>query len=651
MNRVLATAVVMWLGWASAGATPVEQQRQDFEAAEQALAEGDRERFTQLSAALADYPLYPYLIYTDLLQRLDHVDAAEPRAFLQDYRDTPLAWQLRRRWLNQLAARGQWRDFLADFRPTSDITLQCQQLQGLIRTGQTDKALAKTEALWLHGSSRPKECDPAFTRWQQAGNPSPALAWKRIDLAMSKNNLQLARYLRRFLPAAEQAWVDHWLALHNQPQEVARLKPPAASHPYLRRMQVHAVRRLARRDAQDALQVWQALSGQQQFSSADRRRAELTLAIELLHEPGEAAARFFAQLQPGSADVSLHELRLRAALARGDWQAYLERQAELPPALRDATPWRYWQARALAATGQDSAAEPIYRQVAEDRSYHGFLAADRIGLPYRLEHNSAPAPQEELQRLAAIPALLRSHELFALGRMLEARREWHNGTRGQAQSVLVSAAKLAESWGWHDQAIMTIAQGRHWDDLQLRFPLVYRDAVEQQAERQTLDPAWVYAVVRQESAFMYDARSHVGATGLMQLMPATARRVAKRLPEPIRVNGEQLRQPALNITLGSAYLREVLDGLYDNRVLATAAYNAGPHRVRQWLPERTMEADLWVEMVPFGETRKYLQRVLSYTAIYQSRLGREPIRLKEQMPPIQPAEVYARAGIGKPVAG
>lgn len=651
MNRGWIIVVVLWVGWSAVSATSLPQQRQDFLAAEQALAEGQRDRFMALRAELVDYPLYPYLLYADLQQRLDQADATELRAFLHDYRDTPLNWQLRRRWLDRLAARKQWQDFLTDFRPTSNITLQCQQLQALIQTGQTDKALPKTEALWLHGASRPKECDLAFARWQQAGKLSPALIWKRIALAMGKGNLPLVSYLSSLLPNTEQAWVDHWLALREHPEAIVSLTPPARHHSYLRRMQVDALRRLSRRDAVAALQRWQQLSAQHKFGAGSQRRMERTLAIELLKDPSETAARYFQDLKPGSGDTSLQELRLRAALARGDWEGYLLRQAELPPALRNTSRWQYWQARALAATGRQEAANSIFQHVAEDRSYHGFLAADQVNKPYHLTQSTAPASEEELSRLAAIPALMRSHELFILGRMLDARREWLSGIQGETQSALISAAKLAESWGWHDQAIMTVAQGRHWDDLTLRFPLAYRDTVEQQAERQALDPAWVYAVVRQESAFMFDASSHVGATGLMQLMPATAKQVARRLPESIRISTQQLRQPSLNITLGSAYLREVLDGLYDNRVLATAAYNAGPHRVRQWLPERTMNADLWVEMVPYGETRKYLQRVLSYTAIYQSRLGREPVRLKDQMPEIQPAEDYARALTGKPAAG
>lgn len=643
MNRNLLIGLALWLTVGAVAASDLATQREVFVAAETALADGRTHDYAKLADQLRDYPLYPYLRYDELTQHLASASAADVRKFLKNYDDTPLDWQLRRRWLMLLAQRGAWGDFLKDFRPTSNITLQCHQLHALIATGQADKALPKTEAIWLHGSSRPDACDPAFARWQQAGNPSAALAWKRINLAMRAGNLQLVSYLRRFVPTTDQAWIDHWIKLYRHPEKVATLPPPGSHHAYLRRMQAHTIERWARQDPVSALAQWRAWEGKLKFGAATQRRVIWRLAVNLFNEPDPAAQQFFIDLRPGAGDTRLQELRLRAALSRGDWQAYLDDLAALPPAVRNTSQARYWQARALGELGRNNAAESIFRQLASDRSYHGFLAADRLGVPYHLLHNDAPASDAVIAELAAIPAMQRSRELYALDRFTDARREWRLGSRGLSATQLVGAAKLAETWGWHDQAIITIAQGRYWDDLELRFPLAYRDTVETQAQRQALDPAWVYAVMRQESAFMHDVRSRVGATGLMQLMPATARKVARRLPETIRISTNALRKPDLNITLGSAYLREVLDGLYDNRVLATAAYNAGPHRVRRWLPDKPMAADLWVELVPFGETRKYLKRVLSYTAIYQARLGqRPPTRLSDYMPTIQPAESYAR---------
>lgn len=628
-----------------------DSPRERFQAAEQALAQGDQEQFTRLAASLAAYPLHPYLVYAELSGRLEHASADEVAGFLNASKDTPLNWQLRRQWLDLLADRKRWETFLAFYRPTSDVDLRCHQLQALIATGQARQALPEVEALWLYGRSRPASCDTVFDYWIKAGNPAPALAWKRIALAMENGELLLARYLRRFLPADQQGWADYWLTLHRHPEQAAAAEVPGKSHPYLARMRVHATSRLAARDPLAALSLWQTLSGRHHFTKAQRHEIEQRLAAALLDEPSAAAYTYLRSLKPRSGDQKLQELRLRAALVREDWPTYLDWLGQLPPASRNQPRWQYWRARALAATGQQEAAQALYRTLAGERSYHGFLAADQAGLAYTLAHAGAPSDDTLLARLATRPALQRARELFALDRSPAARREWQWGIRGLNRNELIGAAKLAETWGWYGQAILTVAQGEHWDDLELRFPLAHRHDVEGQAERQALDPAWIYAVLRQESAFMPDARSHAGASGLMQLMPTTAKRVARRLPEPIRVTPAALHEPALNITLGSAYLREVLDRLYDNRVLATAAYNAGPHRVRKWLPARPMAADLWIESLPYQETRRYLRRVLTYTAIYQSRLGRRPEHLLEQMPVIQPAEDYVRNETALPASG
>lgn len=648
--RGCTAAVTLVAALLSANAV-ADTARQRFLEAERALEQDDLADFRQLADTLTGYPLLPYLEYAALKRDLASSGGKAVSRFLDSHDDTPLAWQLRRHWLKQLAQRGEWQRYLTDYRPTSDIRLQCLQLRALIATGHARRALPRIEALWLHGRSRPAECDPVFDHWIKTGNPSPALAWQRIELAMAEQQVQLARYLGRFLPRSERRWLAHWLMLQRHPERLSRPGPPGMPAERLRQMQIHALRRLTRRDGLAALKQWQQLSKTTPFSPSQRHAVELRLAAALLDEPASAAYRYIRDLQPRAADHRLQELRLRAALIRADWQNYLHWLADLAPAIRDQERWQYWRARALSAQGRRTEALDLYRQLAEQRSYHGFIAADRAGLPYTLKHHEAPADSGLLEQLRHDPALQRARELLALDRTLEARREWQWGTRSLDRDGLLAAAKLAENWDWHDQAILTIARSEHWDDLELRFPLAYRQTVEDQAQRQDLDPAWIFAVARQESAFMSDARSSVGAVGLMQLMPATARHVARRLPGAPRDLPGRLDQPEVNITLGSAYLREVLDRLHSNRVLATAAYNAGPHRVRRWLPQQAMAADLWIERIPYAETRRYLRRVLTYSVIYQSRLGRPTQRLLEQMPDIQPAEDYARNETQRPVSG
>ena len=337
---------------------------------------------------------------------------------------------------------------------------------------------------------------------------------------------------------------------------------------------------------------------------------------------------------PASDDVRLLEARILVALREDDWAtAWLWLQS-LPEQQYSSLRWEYWRARTLQVLGFQDIAEGLYATLAQERSYYGFLAADRLGHDYHLDHIPLKIESSEQESLVAeLPGLQRARELYALDRLGTARREWQSVIKNLKPDQIQVAAKLAQGWGWHDRAIFSLARTGYWDDLELRFPLKFRPQVESQASDRQLESAWVFAIMRQESAFVMDARSPVGALGLMQLMPKTAHQVARRLKHR-KFRSRELLKPETNIRLGAAYLRQVFDKLQQHPVLATAAYNAGPHRVKGWLPLQAMSADIWVDSVPFKETRTYLRRVLAYTVIYEQRLGLEPTRLEARMPTI-----------------
>lgn len=610
--------------------------REHFVAAEQALQRGAQDEFRRLAARLGDYPLYPYLEYAELRRRLKAAAAAEVAAFLERHQATPLADMLRAEWLDHLAAQQRWGDYLAFYRDGSDVDRRCHHLRALIETGQQDRAFAKIGPIWLHGKSRPKSCDPALDAWIAAGQRTPALIWQRIGLAMAAGEPRLARYLGRALPAQEQAWVERWLELHERPAGAADSSRFEQAHPYREAMLTHAVQRQTRRDALEALGLWTRIADRYPFDAEQRSETEQLLVRYLARNEDPRAYAFMRTAALRPTDLKAHEARLRTALMREDWpqvRAWLE---ALPEAERESDRWRYWEARALEAMAGPAAAAELYAKVAAERSYYGFMAADRIGAEYHLAHHDTPVSAEQVSRIAALPAVQRARELFALDRVTEARREWRWATRDMERIELKAAAKLASQQGWHDRAIFTLAQTGYWDDLELRFPTEHSELVAENASRHGIDTAWVFAVMRQESAFMSNARSHAGAVGLMQLMPATARHVALKLLKREPPRSSELLQPATNIALGSAYLSDVKARLGDSAVLATAAYNAGPHRVSRWLPERTLPADIWIELVPFEETRSYLRRVLAYTVIYEKRLGLKPTRLAQRLHPVPP---------------
>ena len=615
---------------APAQATNLEDQRKQFAQARKALQQGQIKQYNKLLAGLSDYPLRSYLEFDDLKRRLHKRPLKEVRAFLQENEDSPLGERLRRAWLISLARQSQWRTFLADYRDSEHEQLRCYQLQALIHTGQKPAAMAKVEALWLVGDSQPRACDPVFAAWKAEGHATPELIWARIRAAIKNRKLSLAGYLAKSLSTEDRAWVDLWRRTHRRPATMLQHKDLARDLPITREIVLHGIHRLARIDAQQAEKHWQRVKHQYGFEWLDRQNAKKAIALAAAKQRQPQALAWLRALEPAVVDGQVGEWRVRAALAELNWGAVLASVDSLPRETGADSRWRYWRARSMQELGHPEHAQAIFKDLAAERDFHGFLAADRITGDYALTPEPIAHSPAELAPLRQRLAIRRAHELFLLGMSTDARREWRHAISDMSEDELKLAAVLADSWGWHDRAILTVARAKHYGDLDLRFPIAFRTQVMSNSDLNRLDPAWVFGVLRQESAFNPEARSHAGAMGLMQLMPRTARGVARHLNLPLRDTWE-LYKPNRNIQLGTAHLRRVLDLHNNNQVLATAAYNAGSSRVKSWLPVQDQPADVWIETVPFDETRNYVQRVMATTPIFEQRLGRQVTRLDQRL--------------------
>ncbi len=487
--------------------------------------------------------------------------------------------------------------------------------------------LEAAASLWKVGHSQPEACDPLFALWRKKAMKKEDV-WARIRLAAGEGQWSLVRYLARLLPPEDRAQVELWRRVRRDPKGQLKGARRWIRRPHGTIIALDGIRRLAGRDAGQAMELWPSLQGL--LPPGPREEALRSIALAAARQ-GHPRAR--AWLARAKGDLEVRRWRIRLALKEGDWQGALAGIRRLPP--KEAEAWRYWEARALEALGRGGEARALYERIARRRSYEGFLAADRLGRPYALESRPVVPDAKALALLEEMPGVQRARELFFLGELADARREWRAATEGLDRGMLRQAAVLAHRWGWHHQAIFTLARAGDFGDLERRFPLAFQAQVDRCAKAAQLDPAWVYGILRQESAFWTDARSPAGALGLMQLMPRTARYVARLLKDPLR-GVRELLEPDRNIRLGSAYLKKVLEDFGGHEVLATAAYNAGPSRVRRWLPEGREEAAIWVEAIPFGETRRYVKRVMAYTAIYAKRMGRRIAPLSERMPPVQP---------------
>lgn len=610
------------------------QQRTQFLAAKKALEQGDGRRFAETASGLKDYPLYPYLVYWHLLDNLDQQSPLTIRSFLDSHTDIPLAQQLRTAWLRHLAKGRRWQEYLDFYQGNQSVELRCHFHAAQLETGRQAAAWEGAEKMWLVGHSQHTACNNLFAAWEKSGKITQPLRWKRIELAMASGNTELADFLARGLKEEDRRWVGLWRKVHANPQLIAETKLLQPDNKRSRAIAMHGLKRLASMQPEAAAEVWPALSLRHDFDRNQRTSAGHAIALHLALKANVHALEWFAALPPESFNESSRGWAVRTALRNQRWLAAIAWIESMPPGERRSDMWSYWLGRAYEALGKQEKADELYLTVSATRGYYGFLAADRLDADYNLSHEELNVDTEALDRLESHPALVRAHELYHLTLTSEARREWDFAVSLMDRDERKVAGKLAARWQWYDRALLTLARANHFDDLTIRFPLAYSETVSSEASKHSLDPAWIYAVARQESAMDPNARSAVGALGLMQLMPATGLTMAKQLSADI-TDHQELLQPETNIRLGSYYLREVLDKFSDNPVLATAAYNAGPHRVQQWFPENSsIDADLWVDTMPYHETRQYVRRVMAYAVFYDQRLQRPIMRLSQRMPPV-----------------
>ncbi len=612
--------------------SPYAAHRERYQQAETAFSQGKLQTFRRIAGSLKDYPLFPYLQYKDYRRQLGGLDQQQVRQFMQNNDGIVVSEWLRDKLIEHYARNRQWQPLIDTYRPASGIAEECRYLEALIHTGQSALAMPRVESLWLSPSSRPGACDDVFNLWDKQGHKTAELVWQRFRLAISSGNRQLAGYLIRSMTGTDAHIARQWIKLHRSPQDFDIRDIRKLKHRDQPSIMVHWLKRLSSRDIERTIEHYHQLK---QYSFSVQQHAEIIRRIGLTlarkHMPD--AGIWLARVPDSQIDRQVREWRIRTAIRQGDWSMVINAISRLKLHEQAKHRWQYWWAYANEELGNRNDALGIYQYLSSKRSYYGFLAADRLNLDYHFEDRPVAPEAETMAYIRQQPETIRAREFYLMNRLLPARREWQRLISRLDTEQKLAASKLAQLWGWHDRAIVTMGKTRYRDDIELRFPLHHQSKVHTWSSRHNIDPAWTYAIIRRESAFVPDARSPVGAMGLMQLMPATARQMARALK--IRYPGyRNLLASNTNIRLGTGYLEAMLEKL-NQQVLATAAYNAGPHRVEAWLPENhDMEAMRWIETIPFTETREYVSNVLAYMVIYEHRMQRSVTRLSERMPPV-----------------
>lgn len=603
-------------------------------------------------AALRDYPLYPYLLAERLQWRLgrpvpDPTVDTDIAAFLHQYGDAPWTRGLRSAWLRQLANRKDWVQFQAHYLDArADAALRCHAINARVALAPGAEIFPDALAIWRTGASLPESCTPKIDWLREQGALDLDARAARLRLALEAANLGLARYLIKLLPEDQRPYYQLWIDVLSSP--AAHLDRAFAQKLEPRGI-YDAFSRLARSDRDTARSIvgrFEAACRQGCYLTSPATPGELRREIALNESwsrlPETVAS--FRQVPVEALDERGHEWRVRAALWAGDWVQAAQWIAQMPAELGTQPRWRYWRARSADKLGHADQARADYETLALENGYYAVLAAERLGHAYVPRQPVRPVDTAARARLGQQPGIVRTREAWLVERPNWARSEWNEATANLDAAHLLEAARIASGWGWHLMAVATATRAEVFDDFDLLYPRpdAFRDELVKSARAVDLPAEWVWSVMRQESLYDPRARSSADARGLLQLLPATARLVARR-------NGwsapsiEDLFHPPTNLRLGTAYLREQYERFGTRFVLVLGAYNAGPNAVRRWLPEAPMEADVWIENVPFNETRTYIQRIVWNSTVFAWKASGEGQRITPLLAPISAAAVTSGA--------
>ncbi|MFO1316012.1 MAG: transglycosylase SLT domain-containing protein [Burkholderiales bacterium] len=612
--RTAAALALLAIAWPIAPAWA--QSDADFLAAKAAFDRGDRAKLTALVPKLSGHVLAPYVGYWQLKLGLEDASPEAIRTYLDRYPNTPLADRLRIDWLKLLGRKGIWYRFAVDWPPPAndDVELACY---GVLYKWQRDgdDALAAAKPLWFTGQSTPDACEPAFAALIRRGDLTLADRRARFRLAYEAGNLRVAQAVGGDLPGKERVPEREFREVSSDPLRALDRGSFAWSTGGGRELALYALERAARTDAGAARPAW--VKVRDRMPEADRRYGNARLAYYAARQLNPAANEWFREAADAPLSADALAWRVRAALRARAWDDVAAAIDAMPDAQRQEAAWRYWRARAFAAQGRPDDANALLGVLAGETHFYGVLAAEALGRRFVPPASAPVTPSAEaVAAFAARPEVRRAVKLAELDLRPESQREWIYIVRGLPDDeALLLAAGYARSVGLYDRAINTAdrTQARH--DYALRYLAPYRTEFESAAKAHDVDVALLYAIARQESRFASDIVSSAGAVGLMQLMPGTARWVAKQLARN-DYRPAQIGDTELNTLFGAYYFKYWLERLDRMPALAAAAYNAGPGRAQAWRPPAPLEGAIWVETIPFNETRDYVKKVLANAIVY-----------------------------------
>jgi len=611
----------------------------------------------QKTKLIPAYPLTYLLEYQQLKAHFSRNSLFAVQSFIKDNPDRRVSYDLQRSYLYYLAKNQYWREYLSFYpRLPNSVDLKCYHFQARLAGDQADEIWTDVQRTWLTGSSLPNACDSVLQYFLDSKKISQALILQRFHLAYANNKTSLMSYLITLMDKENELLAKQLYALHKTPTKVLNSplfnnlsfnsdlvnREANASHEFL----VASIKRLAKKDIELGLNAYLTYERKKSFTTAEQIKLEKYLISRIMIRNETKLLSWLDKTLSALGDVSLTERRIRYAIRLNNWpdiEYWLGQLSQVNSNQVNSkqldSKWLYWQARVLENKQQQGQADKLYQEIATERNYYGFLAAQKLGVDYQFNAKIVSGQQQDLDHLQT--QLTHIDELYFHQHRYLLKREWRVLITGKSINLQRQLGLFAFQKGWAHLSVVASILSKSWSALNIRFPAAKPQLFDAHANQYQLDSSYIYAITRQESSFDEFARSPVGARGYMQLMPQTAKETARKIGLKNYKRRAQLTDGDINVQLGTAYFDSLLKRYKGNRVLATAAYNAGPNRVDRWQGSKDGRAvqglmmDSWIEAIPYKETRRYVKNVLVYNVIYQHILDK-PLEF------LKPKEVIAR---------
>ena len=631
--RAIAAAILVALPVTAFAAGKSPQDRVLL-AAHDAYVAGDGFRLAGYVDRIRGHVLEPYVEFWRLKIRLEDASPDEIRHFLMRNEGAVLAEQLRRDWLLVLGKKGQWDLFRQELPALvrTDPEISGYALQERWRR-QDASAPSEIKFLWKSPRPLPEGCLPVVEAMLQSGEITPQELHDRFRLLVRANLIAEARQIAVRLPADRSPSAVQLDVAAGSPARFLEKADGRLKTASEREAAIVALAGLARIDFPRAVGFWNG-GLREHFPPEDQQYLWAIFATHAARRHLPEAVDWF--IKAGEYPFADEQLvwRARIALRQGNWPDVKTAIERMSQAERDQPAWTYWLGRSLLALGDPEAGRTLFERIAGEHHFYGRLAAEELEMPLKIPTKATAPTRAETAEVSGREGLRRALALYRLGLRTEATAEWLWAVRTMDDRLLLAAAEVARRNKIWDRTISTADRTVGEHDFSLRYPFPYRDLLSRHARRRNLDQHLIFGLVRQESRFTADVRSSAGALGLMQLMPETARLVARKIGMK-GFHPSRLTRPEVNAALGSCYLRQLLDGFQENTVLAAAAYNAGPARARKWRDLKPMEGAIYIESIPFTETRRYVKKVMTNALYYGALSGREPRSLKSLLGTIE----------------